>query len=326
MKKVLITKLASMGDLVHLLPALTDAKRAYPEISFDWLIDKKFYEIATWHPAVDKVILTDHRTWRSNITAKKTRREVASVIRQMNETKYDLIIDAQGNIKSAILSLFANGKIAGFDGKSIPEWGAHFLYKKKAKVPKKSHAVSRLRTLLASSLNYPLENEISYLIDETKLIEPKISLPPSFLLFIPIASHSSKLWKEENWMDLITKAKELSLPILIPSGSAKEEARAKRLAIHEGVIALPRLSLSEIGYIVKKAKAMVSLDTGISHIAAALSTPCVSLYGPTDPKTTGTLGKNQTWISKSTLEEITPDHVLRELVQHLNCNHKNPAN
>ncbi len=73
MKKVLITKLASMGDLIHLLPALTDAKKAYPEITFDWLIDKKFHEIATWHPAVDKVILTDHRTWRSNLTAKKTR-------------------------------------------------------------------------------------------------------------------------------------------------------------------------------------------------------------------------------------------------------------
>ena len=322
MKKVLITKLASMGDLIHLLPALTDAKRAYPEITFDWLVDKKFYEIATWHPAVDKVILTDHRTWRSNLTAKKTRQEVLAVIRELKKTKYDLIIDAQGNIKSAILSLFAKGSIAGFNGNSIPEWGAHFLYKKKAPASKKLHAIERLKALISFSLDYKPPSSISYDLNEEKLKKPTIPLPKEFLLFVPIASHASKLLKEQTWISLLEKAKELNLAILIPSGSKEETARAQRLAIREDIIPLPRLSLSEIGYIVKQAKFVVSLDTGISHIAAALGTPSITIYGPTDPKITGTIGKNQTWISKKNIEEITSDEILRELVCHLNSDHK----
>ncbi len=180
--------------------------------------------------------------------------------------------------------------------------------------------------MFASSLNYPLPSSLSYLLNEEKLKKPNIPLPASFLLFVPIASHTSKLLPEKHWVSLLEKAKELNLPILIPSGSKEEEARARRLASREEIVPLPRLSLSEIGYIVKHAKAVVSVDTGISHIAAALGTPAVTLYGPTDPKRTGTLGEKQTWISKEKIEEITPDEILRELIHHLDSNNKHPSN
>lgn len=313
-KRILITKLASMGDLIHLLPALTDARLAYPDIVFDWIVDKNFCEIASWHPFVDKIILTNHRTWRSNLTKTKTWREFFSMIRILREKPYDLVIDAQGNIKSAILSLFAKGPSIGFDGSSIREWGAHLLYKKKFSASKKLHAIDTLRTLLSKALNYPLPKTApNYQIKKETLVKPSISIPSSYLLFVPIASHTSKLWPEEHWKLLIEKARSLGYPILLPFGNPEEEKRVKRLTISPDVVVLPRLSLSEIGYLTLHAKAVVSLDTGISHIAAALGTPTITLYGPTNPFLTGTIGKDQVWISSFSLHQITPADVLDKL-------------
>ena len=312
--RVLITKLASMGDLIHLLPALSDARKAHPDIIFDWMVDKNFYEIASLHPAINKTILTNHRVWRSNLSKAVTWREFSSMVHTLREQSYDLVIDAQGNIKSAILSLFAKGPTVGFNGNSIQEWGAHFLYKKTFSASKNLHAIERLRTLFAKALDYPLpKTPPSYQISKEKLIKPPIFIPSSFLLFVPIASHTSKLWPEENWKTLIEKALSLGHSILIPSGNLEEEKRAKRLARLPGVIALPRLTLSEIGFLALHAKAVVSLDTGISHIAAALGTPTVSLYGPTNPFLTGTIGENQLWISSFSLEQISPEDVLEKL-------------
>lgn len=327
---ILITKLASMGDLIHLLPALTDACREKKEITFDWVIDQSFSEIASWHPAVCRAIKTNHRKWRKNLLKKETRQEMAECTRKLKKKDYDLIIDAQGNLKSAFISSFAKGPIAGFDGKSVPEWGAHFFYKKKASISKDLHAISRLRALLASALDYPLPTTPpDYGILQERLTPPNILIPPSFLIFVPIASYPSKLWPEKHWKELIEKTLSLGLPILLPWGNEQEKNRAIRLAISPQVIVLPKLCLSELGYLIQKAKAVVSVDTGLSHLAAALNTPAITLYGPTDPKKTGTIGKNQTWLSTSCLcfeaktcgqnqekfclQNISPDVVLQKL-------------
>ncbi len=314
--KVLITKLASMGDLVHLLPALTDAQKAYPGIVFDWVVDKNFHEVASWHPSVNKIIQTNHRYWRRHLTKYSTFKEISSIIKEIKKANYDIVIDAQGNIKSAILSLFAKGPMAGFDGPSVPEWGAHFLYKKKAKASKKLHAIERLRLLFAFALNYPMPNTPpDYQIQIDTLSKPLIKLPKEpFLVLVPIASHFSKLWQESLWKELIEKLIKLGYFILIPSGNSEEMARAKRLSFHKNVIPLPKMSLSEVAYIIKKSTAVISLDTGLSHIAAALGTPNITLYGPTNPSLTGTVGENQKHISHESLSAISSQMVLEEFI------------
>ncbi len=313
--KVLITKLASMGDLVHLLPALTDAKKNCPGISFDWIIDKNFHEIASWHPSIDKIIQTNHRQWRKKLSQKSTFKEIHRMIQEVKKTDYDLVIDAHGNFKTAILSLFAKGPLVGFSGSSIPEWGAHFFYKKKAKVFKKNHAIEKLRSLFAFALGYEMpNNEPSYEINENQLIKPNIDLPSSFILVAPITSHPSKLWTESNWKELIEKLTQSNYFIVIPGGNEQELKRAKRLVLNEKVIALPKLPLGQVAYIIQKAKAMISLDTGLSHIAAALGTPNITLYGPTDPLLTGTKGKNQRHIKTSNLSSLSSEEVFKEFV------------
>ena len=315
MRKVLITKLASLGDLIHALPALSDAAKAIPDIAFDWVVDKNFSEIPLWHPSVQKTFLTNHRFWRSHLFAKQSRQEFTHLLRELKLEKYDLIIDAQGNLKSSILSLAAKGKRVGWDSSSVIEWGAHFLYKESYCVSKKEHAIERLRSLFAQALDYPIPNTPpDYCIDLLKLKTPNIDLPPSYVLFVPIASYDSKLWPEDHWKELIEKSTQQGLFILLPWGNAKEKERAMRLAIHPQVKVLPKLSLSEIAFIIKQAKGLVSVDTGLSHMAAALGTPGLTLYGPTDSKLTGTIGENQTWMKSpsSILADLSPSAVFEK--------------
>lgn len=298
---VLLTKLASMGDLVHLLPALTDAKKAIPSLSFDWVIDKHFQEIALWHPAVKRRILTEHRKWRSSLFSKQTRQEIAIMLETLRTRSYDLVIDAHGNFKSALIGCCAKKKsLVGWDGSSIPEWGAHFLYTKSYPVSKKQHSIDRLRQLLAASFGYTLSSSSpDYGIDKSKISPPSsIEIPPNFLLMVPIASTKEKLWTETAWKELITQSiSAFSLPILLPWGSPAEKERAQRLSNNNPYVqVLPKLSLTELAYLLSKSQAVVSLDTGLSHIAAALGTPTLTLYGRTDPYKTGTIGLHQHWL------------------------------
>jgi heptosyltransferase-1 len=300
MKRILITKLASLGDLIHLLPALSDAASAIPGIEFDWVVDKNLQEIPLWHASVRQVFLTNHRVWKKKLTSADTRKEFMHVYRKLKKESYDLIIDAQGNFKSALFSMIATGKRAGWDKNSIPDWGAQTFYHEKYPASKNIHAIERLRILLSSSIGYPLPTTPpKYQINTSKFSPPPIPLPSQYLIFVPIASFSSKLWPESHWKELIELCVQEGKNILLPWGNENEKKRAERLATSPQVTVLPKLTLNEIGYLISRAQALVSVDTGFSHLAAALETPCITLYGPTDPKKTGTIGNNQSWIQSS---------------------------
>ena len=90
-----------MGDLMHALPALTEAKEHIADISFDWVVDKNFASVPSWHPLVDKTIVTDHRNWRRQLFSKKSRESLQQVLNEINGTQYDLVVDMQNNLKSA---------------------------------------------------------------------------------------------------------------------------------------------------------------------------------------------------------------------------------
>src|SRR5579885_3158758 len=138
MKRVLLIKLTSLGDLIHALPAITDAYRAFPNIEFDWMVDENFKEIATWHPAVKRTFTTNHREWRHGLGHPSTYRTLYGVAKTLRKTKYDLVIDGQGNFKTALLTLLARGTTAGFDKHSVRERIAHVAYQKRYPASKKA--------------------------------------------------------------------------------------------------------------------------------------------------------------------------------------------
>ena len=294
MKRVLLIKLTSLGDLIHALPALSDAQDARPGLEFDWVVDENFQEIAGWHPAVKSVITTNHREWRGAVTSAQTHGSIAKTIAQMRAREYDLVIDAQGNFKTALLSLFAKGPRAGFDAASVREWVAHLAYQRRYAASKSAHAIDRLRRLFAAALDYPVpDSPPDFRIRSERFAKPKVELPADYLVFIHNASWKTKLWPERHWADLIGKCTQAGYRVLLPWGNDREEARAKRLATGPGVQVLPRLNLSEIGYVIARAKACVCVDTGLSHLAAALDVPAITLYGATDTGLIGASGESQ---------------------------------
>ena len=335
MQRVLLIKLTSLGDLIHALPALSDAQDARPGTEFDWVIDENFQEIATWHPAVKGVITTNHREWRGAVTSAETHGSIGKTIEEMGSRAYDLVIDGQGNFKTALLSLFSKGPRTGFDAASVREWVAHLAYQRRYAAPKAMHAIERLRRLFAAALGYPLpESAPDFRIQRERFVKPKTDVPDDYLVFIHNASWKTKLWPERHWTDLIGKCVQAGFRVLLPWGNAQEEARAKRLATRPEVQVLPRLNLSEIGYVVSRARACVCMDTGLSHLAAALDVPAVTLYGSTDSGLIGASGASQVHIKSDRfcspcqsktcryssgdspcLEEIGPDQVFGELLR-----------
>ncbi|HXZ54695.1 MAG TPA: lipopolysaccharide heptosyltransferase I [Burkholderiales bacterium] len=335
MQRVLFIKLTSLGDLIHALPALSDAQNARPDIEFDWVVDENFREIAAWHPAVKNIITTNHREWRGAVTSAETHGSISKTIGQMRSRQYDLVIDGQGNFKTALLSLLSKGPRAGFDAASVREWVAHLAYQRRYAASKNAHAIERLRRLLAAALGYPLPSSApDFRIQRERFLKPRVELPADYLVFIHNASWKTKLWPERHWIDLIGKCAGAGFRILLPWGNAQEEARAKRLATRPEAQVLPRLSLSEIGHVLARARACVCMDTGLSHLTAALDVPAITLYGSTDSGLIGASGALQVHIKSERfcspcqsktcryssgdnpcLEEIGPDRVFGELLR-----------
>src|SRR6266545_4219890 len=137
--RVLIVRLSSMGDVVHTLPALTDAARAHPTIRFDWAVDESFADIPSWHSHVDRVFAVDLRRWRRGLTSASGRAEIGEQLRSIRAQRYDAIVDLQGEFKSAFVARVARGVRYGYDGGSAREWGAQLVYRHRYAVTKGVH-------------------------------------------------------------------------------------------------------------------------------------------------------------------------------------------
>lgn len=292
--KVLIVKISSLGDIVHTLPALTDAKKNIPDISFDWVVEESFSEIPAWHPAVDEVIPIAWRRWRKNLLKAFSSGEVTNFFKKLRSKKYDLIIDAQGLIKSSVISKLASGVGVGYDKNSAREKHASFLYKNRYNVSRDLHAISRIRELFSLALNYQLqEYSADYGID--KRIFKISDNNEKYLVFLHGTSKEEKCWNEQKWVELAKFALENGFIVYLPWGNNEEFARAKRIAScnQAKIRVLPKLKVSSIAALLNEASGAVAPDTGLGHVAAALGVPTISLYGPSNVKLTGTVGKNQ---------------------------------
>lgn len=291
--RVLIIKTSSMGDVIHTLPALTDAGKAFPDITFDWVVEENFAQIPTWHPLVRKVIPVAWRRWRKNLFAANTRAEWQQFRAELREDDYDFVIDAQGLLKSVFFSLFARGVKCGFDFQSARESMAALFYEKRFAIDKKQHAITRSRQLLSAALGYALPTDTpDYGIDRNRFQEQHAQT--NYLVFLHGTTWDTKHWPEAYWHELVQMAEQQGFQVKLPWGNASEQERAQRIAAgsqHAEVV--PRLDLLGLAKVLANAVAVVGVDTGLCHLAAALAVPTVSLYGPTDPALSGALGRSQ---------------------------------
>lgn len=284
-----------MGDLIQMLPAITDASHAIPGLRFDWLVEDSFKEIPSLHPSIDKIIPIPIRRWKKNKWQAFKSGEIATFIKLLRDQSYDMVIDMQSNLKSAIISLFVKGKKYGVDKHSVREYGAHWAYHKTIFVSRQQNQVQRLRQILSQFLNYSLpQSEANYGILNSSLPTVDFHIPEKFVFITAIASVTNKLWPEVYWQEVINSIVNSGYEVVIPWWSQEEKERGLRLQNQNPKIhLLPPLNLSQKASVLAHATAAISLDTGLAHLAAALNIPNVCLYGPGNFNSCGTIGYKQ---------------------------------
>jgi len=338
--KVLIVKTSSMGDIIHTLPAVTDAVRALPGIQMDWVVEEAFAEIPRWHPAIRHVIPVAIRRWRMNPFATLRSEEWKQFRSRLKQEHYDCIIDAQGLIKSALVARMAHGKICGLDWSSAREPLASLAYQQKFFVSKEQHAVERTRSLFAKALCYSygssgddceLQSAFRHGLGDGDfgLQREQFGAPDKnkpYVLFLHGTTRGPKHWPDEHWVQLCRFVTASGMYVKVPWYNVEEKLRAEKIAaVSDRAEVLPKSNLQGMASVLAQAKAFVAVDTGLGHLGAALNVPGISLYGPTSPVYIGTYGKNQLHMGAKAhsehdkkqpedfLKNIIPEGVWREL-------------
>ena len=293
--RVLIVKVSSLGDIIHTLPAVTDAQFARKDVEFDWVVEENFTEVPGWHPAVKQVIPMAFRRWRRHLLKSSTKREFRAFKRALQGEHYDLVIDAQGLIKSGVVSRLSRGLTIGLSNQTIREPLATLFYNQVYSVPWGDHAVDRVRQLFSRALNYRYNRQIiDYGIDQDRIPQQDTGISGKSIVLLHGTTWATKHWPELYWKHLANLAAESGYQVLVPWGDQNERRRADFIA-HDNpaVTVLDKLSLTGLASYIMQAEGVIAVDTGLGHLAAALAKPTVSLYGPTNPGLSGTFGDQQ---------------------------------
>lgn len=290
MPRVLIIKTSSLGDVVHGLPVINDIHAHFPDAQIDWIVEESFAAIPRLHAGVRDVISIAVRRWRGKLASRHTWREVAHFRRALRNTQYDLVLDLQGLLKSALIGSFAHGHYHGSDRQSVRESVASLFYAHKHRVPRNEHAVMRYRLLAAKALGYDMPATApDYGISASEqLADAPRALPASYIVGLHGTSRDSKLWPTQHWVALAQSLSDRGISLLLPWHSDAERARADMISAQAAqALVLPKLSLTELAAVLSGAKAAVGVDTGLSHLAVALKVPTLAIYTDTDPRLTG---------------------------------------
>ena len=287
--RILLVKTSSLGDVVHNLPVVSDIKRHFPAAEIDWVAEASFAPIASLHAGVSAVMPVAIRRWRRSLLAADTCNEIRGFLQQLQTREYDAIIDTQGLLKSALISCAARGPSHGLDWKSSRE-PLRMFYHRTHSVPWGQHAVTRNRSLAAQALDYALTQPADF----------GIRCAPQHFAWLPVARYAvllhatsadAKLWPEKHWVDLSNYLFLNNIISILPWGNADERARSERLAAAmKNAVVPPALALQDMAALLATSQGVAGVDTGLTHLAAALQAPTVGIYCATDPAATGIHG------------------------------------
>lgn len=292
--RILLIKTSSLGDVVHNLPVVTDLRTRFPAATIDWVVEESFADIPRLHPGVDQVIPVAVRRWRRSLLVPATWREIGALRRRLGAARYDLAIDTQGLLKSALIARLAPTRRCGYAADSAREPLASRFYDAHFSVPKAMHAVERNRRLAAQAGGYQITGAPDYGIavpPAPALCVPEGTSGPTAVL-LTATSRDDKLWPEEHWTALGQGLEARGLHCLLPAGNDAERERAARLVgrIPRACL-LPPSGLGELAGHLAAARIVVGVDTGLVHLAAALARPTLALFSASDPALTGVLAR-----------------------------------
>jgi len=288
MKKILIVKTSSLGDVVQSLPVASDIRRHFPDARIDWVVEEPYAPLVALHPAVRRVISVALRRWRRRLLAGSTWKEIGEFRRLSQSERYDAIIDTQGLMKSALVARAAKGRHHGFDAGTAREPLAARFYDVTHHIARLQHAVPRNRALAAAALGYRVDDPVEY-----GIVAPPLATPPArrYCVLLHITSRSEKLWSEAAWREVGRKLTARGLDCVLPWGSEEERRRSERIARDLDHAQVPPFEpLDRLAALLGGAAAVVGVDTGLTHLAAALGRPVVAIYCGTDPRLNGVYG------------------------------------
>ena len=306
--KILIIKLSAIGDVIHTLPALNALRKHDPEAKITWLVEAAAAPLIVGHPALDRVLVSHRKSWadailgRGSGSRKNAFKEACSFIRDLRKTRYDLIIDFQNLLKSGFMvGLARGGRKVGFAKGMQRNEGAHLFYNQRvAPVSMEIHAIERYQMLLkaigvaAEAIDYQIpvsdsdKDHVSRLLKDTGIEKDQ-----RLVAINPMARWETKLWRPERFAQVADRLlKTDHVKVVFTGGAADRDAIDAILAMMKApaVNLAGRTSLKELAALYSRADLLISTDTGPMHLAAAMETPVVALFGPTAPWRTGPYG------------------------------------
>lgn len=286
--RILLVKTSSLGDVIHNLPVVSDLARRFPGALIDWVVEESFAAIPRLHPAVRRVIPVAVRRWRKHLLSPQTWREMRDFRQAIRSDAHDVVLDTQGLVKSALIASQARGTKHGYAADSAREpWAARF-YDRTFSVGKNLHAVERNRRLAAAALGYSSDDlPLDYGITAPPLTA---SWLPSgdYAVLLTATSRADKEWPEPDWQALSQALITMGMRCVLPGGSTPERERAARISAALGrAVAAPPMGIAELAGLMAGARIVVGVDTGLTHLAAALGRPTVALFCGSDPGLTG---------------------------------------
>lgn len=286
--KVLVVKTSSMGDVIHTMPAVTEALRHRPDLVLDWCVEAPFAPLVRLHPGVNEVHEVELRRWRRRPWSGEVWRAVAALRERLRARRYDLVIDAQGLLKSVWIARAAGAPIVGFDRRSAREPLAVLAYHHRQAAPWDIHAVPRLLRLFASSLGYACDESAI----DCGLKRPAAVADAARVAFLLHGTQwPSKRWTTAQWGDLAQRLAERGFTPAATWSNAQEESLAREVARHAPTTRLiPPTSLDRLADEIARAALVIGCDTGLTHLAAAFGVPVVGLFLSTAPGLTGPVG------------------------------------
>lgn len=290
-KRILIVRTSSLGDLVHMLPAISDIARHVPGATIDWIVEESFAEVPSWHPAVREVIPIAHRRWRKSWWSPQTRAERAALRRNLDARRYDIVLDMQALMKSVWLVRQTHGQRHGLDRRSAREPLASFFYDVRHTVEFWQPAVIRQRTLAAAAFGYEYDGPPDFGLGR---FTAGATVQP-YAVIMPSASRDDKLWPADSWRMVFDRLQSHNLELRLLAGNDREAERARALLEgRAGAEVLPRMSLSEVAGVLASARVMVGLDSGLTHLSAGLGRPTIGIYKASTPVRTPLQGPSYT--------------------------------
>ena len=281
--KIAIVKLSALGDIVHAMVALQFIKAHSPDIQIDWIVEARFADLLKHNPDIDHILTVNLKSLKAD---KAGIFKQIKAVRSHAKNNYDLVIDAQGLIKSAITARLLGRRVAGFDADSIRERTAAWFYDVKIACAFDANTIDRNARVLSSPLGISITPEqilnkkpFLFFSDEDPRLAGFLSQEKRNIILVIGSTWESRNYPTEKF---VAVAQALQQNCLVVWGNEQEKAKAQWMATQSDTIrVMPKLDLNSLKALIARADLLIGNDTGPTHIAWGLNKPSITLFGPT---------------------------------------------